>query len=95
MEMRFVVLNSGLGLDIYKFPANQTARVEGELSYQGDRFRIFAHLDDAKDAIAGMIDRSRPLPGRATGRFSSAGSDMASLLKAKLLATTEEDLEDL
>ena len=95
MEQRYIVLNSGVGMDIYKFPASQTARIETELSVHGNRFQIFSCLDEAKQAIIGLMDLNGASEPRSTGRFSSAGTDMASQLKAKLLAKTEGDLQSL
>ena len=95
MEQRFIVLNSGVGMDIYKFPANQTARIEAELSFHGSRFEIYSCLEDAKQAIVGLLDLEGASEPRNTGRFSTAGGDMASRLKAELLAKTEGDLESL
>ena len=95
MELKFIVLNNGTGLDIYKFPANQMARIETEMAVQGGRFQIYSRLDDAKAAIVEFMDRSGEWDPRTTGRFTSNGRDTASRLRAELLAKTESDLESL
>ncbi|MEM7223745.1 MAG: hypothetical protein AAF495_12240 [Pseudomonadota bacterium] len=95
MEQRFIVLNNGMNLDIFKFPASQTARIETELALQGSAFQIYTRLDDAKAAIIGEMERNGEWEPRSTGSFSTSGKDMASNLKAQLLAKTESDLESL
>ena len=88
MEQRFVVLDEGTRLRIYKVPINQTARLTNEIP--GRKVEVFETLNDARETALALVERAEASAKPSIAVFSMPAT---SQLRKALSELTEDRVE--
>ena len=88
MEQRFAVFAEGTKPKIYRFPANQTARLINEIP--GRKVEVFESLNDARERALAIIERAKSSAKPSISLFSTK----PALEEEELLKTLAELTED-
>jgi hypothetical protein len=91
MNTRFVVVDHGLNTSVYKFPANQTARLKNEFGDEG--LEVFDDFEDAKQAALLIVNRHDEASKQNHRRFSFQADPQIANLKSQLTGLTEDRVE--
>ncbi len=88
MEQRFAVFADGPKPKIYRFPANQTARIVNEIP--GRKVEVFETLDSAREAALAIVERAKSSAKPSIGLFSSKSAPEDEELLKTLTELTED-----
>ncbi len=91
MEQRFAVFPEGPKPKIYKFPANQTARLINEIP--GRKVEIFETLNEAKEAALAIVERAKADAKPNIGMFSTQPKPEEIELRRALSELSEDRVE--
>ena len=91
MEQRFAVFAERAKPKIYRFPANQTARIVNDI--QGRKVEVFETLDSARKAALAIVERTKASAKPDIGLFSSKPAPEDEELVKTLTELTEDRVE--
>ena len=91
MNTRFVVVDHGLDTSVYKFHANQTARLKNEFGNEG--LEVFDSFEDAKAAALLIVNRHDEASRQSHKQFSFQSDPQIDKLKLALSGLTEDRVE--
>ena len=91
MEQHFAVFADGPKPKIYRFPANQTARIVNEIL--GRKVEVFETLNDARKAALAPVERAKANAKSGIAKFSVRPDPDNEELLQTLSELTEDRVE--
>ena len=91
MEQRFAVFAEGARPKIYRFPANQTARIINDIP--GRKVEVFETLDSARKAALAIVEHAKASAKPSIGLFPSKSAPEDEELLKTLTELTEDRVE--
>ena len=91
MNQRYAVFAEGPKPEIYKLPANQTARLINEIP--GRKVKLFDTLNDAREAVLALVERAKENAKPSISMYSTQPNPEDEELLKTLSELTEDRVE--
>ena len=93
MKFHYFIVERGPQTELYKFPANQGARLRNEFAVSSEKVDFFDDFETAKEATLIIVERYTQNIQRSSGMFSKRPDQQTANRLERLSGMTEEQVE--